>query len=50
MRNQFSNTRGFLDVKQYNESIPVHFQKIIEGNEEINPLLSRIEKLTQDQE
>jgi Protein of unknown function C-terminus (DUF2399) len=50
MRNRFSNTKGFLDVKQYNERIPVHFQKIIEGNEEINPLLSRIKELTQNQE
>jgi hypothetical protein len=50
IRNRFSNTKGFLDVKQYNERIPVHFQKIIEGNEEINPLLSRIKELTQNQE
>lgn len=50
MRNRFSNTKGFLDVKQYNKSILVNFRRIIEGNEEINPLLSRIKKLTQNQE
>ena len=46
MKKQFSNTRGFLDVKQYNLSIPNLLRKIIESDDKINPLFSDIESLT----
>jgi hypothetical protein len=45
LKKQFSNTRGFLDVKQYDLSIPIHLRKIIESDGRIKPLLSDIENL-----
>jgi hypothetical protein len=45
LKKQFSNTRGFLDVKQYNLSIPIHIRKIVESDNGIKPLLSDIENL-----
>ena len=43
LKEQFSNTRGFLDVKQYNVSIPIHLRKIIESDSGIKALLYDIE-------
>jgi hypothetical protein len=47
LKEQFSNTRGFLDIKQYSISIPNLLRKKIEGDNRIKPLLSDIESLTQ---
>jgi hypothetical protein len=46
MKHQFSNTTGFLDIRQFNESLPIHLRKIIESDNRIKPLLSDIESLT----
>jgi hypothetical protein len=45
LKGQFSNTKGFLNIRQYNISIPNLFRKEIEGNKKIKPLLSDIESL-----
>ena len=46
MKCKFSNTTGFLDIGQFNESIPIHLHKIIERDNRIRALLSDIESLT----
>jgi hypothetical protein len=45
MKHHFSNTTGFLDIKQFNDSITLHLRKIIEGDKRIKALLSDIESL-----
>lgn len=45
LKEQYSNTKGFLNIRQYNISIPNLLRKRIEGNNKIKPLLSDIERL-----
>ena len=45
MKEQFSNTKGFLDVKRYDRSVSRDFRRLIEDDNSIKPLLEKIDKL-----
>jgi hypothetical protein len=45
MKEKYSKTKGFLNIRQYNISIPNVLRKKIEGNNKTKPLLSDIERL-----
>ena len=38
----------FLDVSQYDKSIPEHFKKIIEHDDSMKPLLGKIEEIIEE--
>jgi hypothetical protein len=42
---RFSNNPGFLDVNQYNKSIPEHFKSIVEHDDSMIPILEKIEEV-----
>jgi hypothetical protein len=45
LKEQFSKTRGFLDVRQYDELIQRQLRSIIESDDSIKPFLEKIDKL-----
>ncbi|HXX97994.1 MAG TPA: hypothetical protein VEL11_12860 [Candidatus Bathyarchaeia archaeon] len=48
MEKRFSNNPGFLDVSQYDKSIPEHFKNIIEHDDSMKPLLEKIEGVIEE--
>jgi hypothetical protein len=45
MEKRFSDNTGFLDVNQYDKSIPEHFNSIIEQDDTMKPVLEKIEEI-----
>ncbi len=45
MKEKFSNVKGFLNVKQYDRSVPKQLKMIIEHDKTVKPILQKIEDL-----
>jgi hypothetical protein len=47
LKEEFSNTKGFLDVKQYDLAVTQKLRTIIEDDTAIKPFLEKIDCLTE---
>jgi hypothetical protein len=48
MEKRFLNNLGFLDVNQYDKSIPKHSENMIEPDDSMKPLLEKIEEVIEE--
>ena len=47
LKEEFSNTKGFLDVKQYDLAVTQKLRTVIENDTAIKPFLDKVDCLTE---